>query len=150
MPEVDFTDVPDAEEGNFEPMPPGKYHVQVESAETKYDKNGKEYFNVKYKITEGEFAGRFVWDGVFFSEKSLGRLKLIASRLLGIKPLSKIMITTDMFTDKTCWLELIQEDYTDKTGKMKRKNSVPFGGYLSDKEENDTPETPKDQDDLPF
>ena len=149
MPEVDFTDVPDAEDGNFEPMPPGKYHAQVVDVESKNDRNGNEYFNVKYKIIDGEFAGRFVWDGVFFSEKSLGRLKLIASRLLGIKPLGKTMITTDMFTDKTCWLELIQEDYTDKSGNSKRKNSVPFGGYLSDKEENDTPGT-TDKDLLPF
>ena len=54
MPEVDFTDVPDAEDGNFEPMPAGKYHAQVESAETKYDKNGKEINlrdNVKDDIT---------------------------------------------------------------------------------------------------
>lgn len=149
MPEVDFTGVPDAEDGNFEPMPPGKYHAQVESVESKNDKNGNEYFNVKFKIIEGEFEGRFVWDGVFFSEKSLGRLKLIASRLLGIKPLDKIMITTEMFKDKTCWLELIQEDYTDKSGKTKRKNSVPFGGYLSDKDDDDQTAESSD-DDLPF
>ena len=150
MPEVDFTDVPDAEDGNFEPMPPGKYHVRVDSVESKNDKNGNEYFNVKYKITEGEFSGRFVWDGVFFSEKSLGRLKLIASRLLGIKPLGRTMITTDMFFGKTCWLELIQEDYTDKSGNSKRKNSVPFGGYLSDKEETDMSDSEDESDALPF
>jgi len=148
MPEIDFTGVPDAEEGSFEPMPPGKYYVRVESVETRYDKAGSEYFNVKFKIIEGEFEGRFVWDGVFFSQKSLKRLKLIASRLLGIKPLAKILITPEMFTDKTCWLELIQEDYMDKNNNPKRKNTVPFGGYLSDKEENDTPDNP--DDDLPF
>lgn len=150
MPEVDFTGVPDAEEGSFEPMPAGKYHARVESVQTRYDKAGSEYFNVKFKIIEGEFEGRFFWDGIFFTKNSLGRLKLVASRLLGIKPLGKILITADMFTDKTCWLELIQEDYMDKNNKPKRKNTVPFGGYLSDKDDDTDTQEAEGDDSLPF
>ena len=148
MPEVDMTGVPDAEEGNFDPIPSGDYRAQVDKVESKNDKNGNEYFNVKFKVIGGEFAGKVIWDNVFFTEKSLPRLKLIASRLLDIKPLGKINITEDMFTNQTCIITVIQEDYVDKEGNSKRKNAIPFSGYANDTEDGDTQEN--SDDDLPF
>ena len=49
---------------DFAPVPAGWYPVAVQSSTQKTSKNGDDYFEFTLIITEGEFAGRKLWDRV--------------------------------------------------------------------------------------
>ena len=59
------------------PVPPGKYLVDIVEVVEKQSDKGTEYWSLQFKIVDGEYEGRNIWDNVFWSEKSLPRLKLI-------------------------------------------------------------------------
>lgn len=69
---IDFTDV---EAGGFDPVPRGRYIVQVEEAEIR-DGNKAPYLNIQFNIIgPAEYEGRKLFDILSFSPKALFRLK---------------------------------------------------------------------------
>lgn len=56
---VDFTNVQ-----GFKPVPAGEYLVEVANVEVTESKSGDPMLKVQYKIAEGEYAGRTVFDNI--------------------------------------------------------------------------------------
>jgi len=57
--------------GDFEPLPPGTYSVQIHEAKEGATSFGSPYVEVKAEILEGESKGRLVWDKWYLTEKAL-------------------------------------------------------------------------------
>ena len=55
---------------SFEPLPPGKYQVEVETAENKSTQKGKDMYKLGLKVIEGEYANRKVWTNIVISPES--------------------------------------------------------------------------------
>lgn len=88
MSEDDFNTFADGEEDSlminlaeveamsFEAIPKGSYPVVVEECDFQISKSsGKPMWNVKFSITEGEYANRKLWTYMSFSEKALPMTK---------------------------------------------------------------------------
>jgi hypothetical protein len=142
MPQVDWDSTPDA--NDYSPLPDGTYRVTVEEVEEKQTSSGDLWWNLELRVIHGDCAGKKFWDGIFFTEKAMPRVKLVCSRL-GLKVHGVVDLTPDMLVGKVAYVNVIQEDYIDKEGNTRTKNSVPFGGYtkINDDEK-------EDDDDMPF
>ena len=126
MPKVDFSKIDDVQD--FSPLPAGKYPcklVEVEEARTQYD---DEMWKLRFQVASGQYAGRFIFDNLVFSEAAIKRAKLICSRM-GINVSGELNLTTDMLKGRACQVTVDVEDYEDKEGKTKKRNVVPFAGY---------------------
>jgi hypothetical protein len=58
-----------------EPVTEGRYTVTVEKAELTTAKSGNPTINVTFKIEDGPFAGRFLWDNFTLVQNSFWKLK---------------------------------------------------------------------------
>lgn len=79
MPVVDFTDV---EISVFDPVPGGRYLVNVTEAEIREgQESGVPYLALTLNVIDGDYEGRKLWDNMSFSPKALWKLKgfLLAS-----------------------------------------------------------------------
>lgn len=80
----DLTDV--KENQGFEVMPKGNYPAVVDELEFGDSSTGNPMFTAKFKITEGEFEGRVVYDywvlGGKGADFGLGKLKKFLSRIM--------------------------------------------------------------------
>ena len=71
-------------QGSFEPVPAGEYVLKALEAEEKQTaKRDGSYISVKFEITKGEYAGRFIWQNFNInnpSEKAqrIGRQQIVA------------------------------------------------------------------------
>lgn len=66
----------EVEAQSFEAIPKGKYPVVVEDVQFQISKSSnKPMFNVRFSITEGEFANRKLFTYMSFSEKALAVTK---------------------------------------------------------------------------
>lgn len=70
----------------FELLPKGNYPAIVDELEFGESSTGNPMFTVKFKVTEGEFAGQSVWDYWVVDGKGaefgLGKLKKFLSRIM--------------------------------------------------------------------
>ena len=126
MPKVDFSKIDDVQD--FSPLPAGKYPcklVEVEEARTQYD---DEMGKLRFQVASGQYAGRFIFDNLVFSDAAIKRAKLICGRL-GLNVSGELNLTTDMLKGRACQVTVDVEDYEDKEGKTKKRNVVPFAGY---------------------
>jgi hypothetical protein len=131
MPEIDFNTVDDVED--YSPLPEGEYPcclVDIDpERKTQY---GDEMWRLKFKIAEGDFEGRNIFDNMVFSEQAMKRVKLICSRL-GLNTSGKVNLTPDMLIGHTALVTVGVESYeaTDDNGssRTKKRNVVLFAGY---------------------
>jgi len=141
MPKVDFGHIDDLQD--FTPLPAGKYLcklIGIEEARTQYD---DEMWKLKFQVSDGQHAGRFIFDNLVFSEAALKRAKLICSRL-GLDVSGEMDLTPEMLKNRTCHLTVQTEEYEDDEGRRKMRNVVPFAGYDSAGKESDVAETVED------
>ncbi len=76
---VDFNEV---EEASFDVLPPALYPVIVEECEFVYSQSsGNPMWTLKMAITEGEYAGRFLWSHLVFAGKGLPFTKKTLMRI---------------------------------------------------------------------
>lgn len=127
MPEIDFSTVDEA--GDFSPLPEGKYLSLLESVDdtqrTQYD---DEMWRMKFKVVEGEYKNRYIFDNMVFSEKAMSRVKLICSRM-GLDVSGAVELTSDLLIGRTVIIEVTVEEYTDEQEVTKKRNTVLFAGY---------------------
>jgi len=116
-----FLDLTNAKENSFAPIPAGQYFLIADEAEVKQTKDGTgEYINIKFKVMDGEQAGRFVFQMFNIKNKNekaveigIGQLKsfmrcagltnmVLASPLdlIGLRCDALIKIKSDDFGDK--------------------------------------------------
>lgn len=63
------------EEGNsFDEIPEGTYKVVIDEAEARESKAGHVYLNLKLIVTEGQFEGRVVFDGLHINHPTVGAM----------------------------------------------------------------------------
>lgn len=150
MPRIDFSNIDDVH--GFSPLPEGSYFVRVDLVETTETRNGDEMWKLRLAVTSGESRGRFIFDNIVFSRAALKRAKLIFSRL-GVDVSQELDATPSMLRGRTCQVSVQTEEYEDADGVVKRRNLIPFAGYLESPskshEERDTP-TPESSDDDAF
>ena len=144
------------EEKEFELIPTGIYPCRVLDVKAKKSTSGGVYWAVQNEIQTGPYAGKFIWDNLFFSPKALNRFFLVYKRLTGCE----LDRTKDLDVEEGdlvgCKANVSvihkQEVYEGKTSTKAR---VPFDGY-SDYDESVASEskpkaaTKDESDDIPF
>lgn len=148
MPEVNWDDVEDNEGGgDFTPLADGEYTCMVAKVEDGTTKKGDVMWTLELRVCEGPNMGRKVFDRLFFSEKALPRVKLVYSRF-GLKTDGSAMLIPSDLEGRKAIVTVYADSYSDKDGKEKPTNTIPFDGYAeidpTDKQTND------DSEGLPF
>ena len=98
MPTIEFDKVDDVLD--FTPLPDGKYCctvADVEEAKTQY---GDEMWKLRFRVSEGQYKGRYIFDNMIFSTPGLKRVKLICSRL-GLDVSGKSDLTPDLIKGRS-------------------------------------------------
>ena len=127
MPQLNFGEIDDAED--FTPVPIDRYLCRLSEIVERSTKNGDELWSLKWEIITGKYQGRFIFDNLVFSETALKRVKLVCSRL-GLDVSGEINLTPDLLTGRQAYLNIEIEQYeSEKDGKTKSRNTVPFAGY---------------------
>lgn len=126
MPLIDFSVIPDPED--FSPVPEGQYRCVVDRVVENLSDTGKEKWDIRFRITEGEYEGRLIFDEIYFTDSALQRVKLIASRF-GVDVTREVNFEPHLIEDQPIILDVIIEEYEDRAGNKKKRNTVPFAGY---------------------
>lgn len=108
----------------------GTYKVKVDDIEERTTKNGHDMWRMKLKVIEGDDIGKVVFDNLIFSEKALKRVKLVAAKL-GINLQGEQDFLPSSILGKEAYVKVVQEDYEANDGSMKKRNTVPFNGFIS-------------------
>lgn len=113
----------------FEPIPSGTYEMKVTQVEEKLGDKGT-YWELTLEVQGGEHDGRTVKDRLFFTPKSLSRLKLVYSHLANIDlgDGEADLQTDDLIGCKG--MVAVGTEEREHKGKMYKNNVVPFAGYL--------------------
>lgn len=143
MVEVNWDDVPDG--NDYSPLPDGQYTCILEKVEERQGSKG-EYWSLEFRVLNGDYSGRKIYDSVFFTPKALPRFKLIASRL-GHKTEGTSQITPDMIKGSIVKLTVFTEKYMGKDNRERTKNTIPYDGYEQIEGKINTKD---DDSDLPF
>lgn len=135
MPRVDCPNIADT---GYSPIPEGRYKACIEKVDVKQTTKGDEMWSVEWRVIEGQYVGRKIWDNITFSEKGYSRVKLLLKRL-GFDITVPIDCEPDMIRGKQAWISVYIDPY-----KGKDTNKIPFDGFLS------IDEPDKVDDDLPY
>lgn len=69
---------------SFEPVPNGTYDVKVSQIkDVKTSAKGTPYFSVGFEITDGDYAGRWVWSNYMLAGKGTGITLDFLNKALG-------------------------------------------------------------------
>lgn len=115
---IDFTKISD-EETTYELLNEGKHLLKVTACEEKTSNNGNEFWSIVYEDKEGQK----VFDSLFFTEKTLNRVKKCFSNL-GLDVEGEFDYTPDDIIGLYMNAEIKIEDYVDKNGNKKQKNTI--------------------------
>lgn len=115
---IDFTKVSD-EETTFELLNEGKHLLKVTKCEPKTSNNGNEFWSITYEDKDGNR----VFDSLFFTEKTLNRVKKCFSNL-GLDISGEFDYAPDDILGLYMNAEIKIEDYADKNGNKKQKNTI--------------------------
>lgn len=126
MVQINFSAIEDS--CGFEPIPDGRYLCEVEDVSQTTNRNGDEMWKLRFRVTDGPYIGRAVFDNLVFSPMAHKRVKLVC-RNLGLDVSGEVDLTPEMLYSKRCILTVYIRDYTDKDGETRTINYVPFDGY---------------------
>ena len=115
---IDFTKVSD-EEQTFELLNEGKHLLKVVKCEEKTSNNGNEFWFITYEDKDKTK----VWDNLFFTEKTLNRVKKCFSNL-GLDVEGEFDYTPEDILGLFMNAEIKIEEYVDKNGNKKQKNTI--------------------------
>lgn len=129
-----------APDNDFSPIPAGEYVAETYKGELGKSSNGNPYYKIQWRITEGDYENRFLFQSLYFTEKAGPRTK---------RDLAKIGITEDAQLEKaipdfSCKLKVGLEPGQDGGLYNKVKHISPLG-------EIENPFAPKDdpEEELP-
>lgn len=123
MPNINFSDVPDAED--YPLLPDGTYPFRVNNVEVINGGTSQERWTLKLIITEGDAKGALLRDSLFWSQKALPRIKLFCSRV-GISTEGAVNLHPKDLLDREGYVIVTTEVWDEK-----EVNRVPFAGYLA-------------------
>lgn len=144
---INFKNVSD-EETTFELLNEGKHLLKVTKCEPKTSNNGNEFWSITYEDKDGQR----VFDSLFFTEKTLNRVKKTFSNL-GLDIDGEFDYAPEDIVGLFMNAEVKIEDYVDKNGNKKQKNTIDL--WQSEKYEATAKKAPKkvvenDISELPF
>jgi len=126
MPKINFDNIDEMDD--FSPVPEDSYICELIEIKEDTTANGDEMWKLKFKIVEGKYADRYLFDNLVFSAEAAKRVKFVCSRL-GLKTSGSIDLTSDMLLHRKTIINPIVEEYEDEHGKNKKRNKIPFAGY---------------------
>ncbi|MBC8409979.1 MAG: DUF669 domain-containing protein [Rhodobacteraceae bacterium] len=110
--------------GTFDPLPEGRYNVQVEEATLTTASTGTEMIKSTFIVTEGEFKGRKLWNNFTLTQKSLVYLynfmKAAGSTVIDQEDVDEAEVATSM---KGLIVSAFVESTTTNTGNPTNKIS---------------------------
>lgn len=119
---IDWNEV-NTEKKEFKPLPDGDYVCVVDNVEETETSAGEKAWNIKFKVAEGKYTGRYLFDKVNVENpKKMQKLKALYTVVFGAKLPSEIM-ETDLLDEK------ILVTTTIETYNGKDKNTIGFDGY---------------------
>lgn len=121
---------PDEEAQDYGPVPEGTYLCRVEKSEAATTRNGDDMWKLTMEVAEGRYKGRQIWDNVVFSEGAMPRAKLMC-RCLGLDTEGETDIFPEDLKNRTAYVTVTVEDYVNRDGQNRQRNSVTYGGYMS-------------------
>ncbi len=80
-------------------IPNGKYIGGIEDVEIKKSQKGVEYLNIKWKILEGQYANRVLFEAIFYNSETPAGKSYAFSRILEINKafgVEELAIDTDL------------------------------------------------------
>ena len=118
------------EAGHFKPVPRGKYLCQVVDVRQKTTKDGNEIWDVQYEIVAPEpYSGRRFFDGLAFTPKALGRVKLACAKM-GLDTTGTVELEPKHLQGRKVVVCVDITPYTDRTGKIVEKNTAMYSGFI--------------------
>jgi len=115
---IDFRTISD-EEVSYELLSEGLHLLKVVKVEEKTSNNGNEFWFITYQDKEGTK----VWDSLFFTEKTLNRVKKCFSNLgLDVSGEADYLADDIVGLYMNAYVQI--EDYVDKNGNKKQKNTI--------------------------
>lgn len=109
---VDFTNV----QGEFEPLPKGRYDAVVYEVELRESQAGKPYLNWQFKIVGGEYDNRRVFTTTSLQSQALWKLKQILGRIAPHLDLDgPVDIDPDELAGLPCRVVIDHEQYEGQT-----------------------------------
>lgn len=146
---IDFTKVSD-DEMTFELLNEGKHLLKVAKVEEKTSDKGNEFWAITYEDRDGTK----VWDNLFFTEKTLNRVKKCFSNL-GLDIAGSFDYAPDDIIGLYMNAEIKIEDYVDRNGNKKQRNVIDL--WQSEKMQTKSKKTVKkepepiaEEDEIPF
>lgn len=119
---IDWNEV-DTEKKGFKPLPNGDYVCVVDNVEEAETSAGERAWNIRFKVIEGKYAGRYLFDKINVENpKKMQKLKALYTIVFGAKLPSEIM-ETDLLDEK------ILVTTTIETYNGKDRNAIGFDGY---------------------
>jgi hypothetical protein len=126
---MNFPEIPDMNDNQYEPIPDGTYLCQLEAVKDGYTaKDGHEMWKLEWVLLPEKYAGRKLFDNLVFSEKAAQRVKFVCSRL-GLDVTQAIDLTPGMLIGKQAWVTTYINDYTNQEGQKRKSNKIPWDGY---------------------
>lgn len=153
MPRVNFADVEEAED--FSLLPDGVYLCAVQAIDdTVKTQAGDEMWDIRFRVEEGDYKGRAIFDRISFGKKALPRVKLLCSRL-GMDVEGEVNVQAGHLLGRKVFVNVETEEYVDRGGNEKTRNTVPFAGFMAVSEAEPErasggPPISAPDDDLPF
>lgn len=108
-----------AEEGSYEPLPPGDYEVIVIDAKLTESQGGNVGLNTQFEVTKGEFEGRYLYHTFWVTSKNIPYVKRDMG-MLGYAPNSAadLVNAKRYIMNRRIILHVGQEEYE---GRMRNK-----------------------------
>ena len=111
--------------GSFEPIPAGRYPVEVDDAEEMTSRKGDPMIKLIFKVLEGEYTGRIIYNYIVFNEGGMFSARK-AIEALGVEFVKgqAVSINPDQLVGKTLEVDGKIDPYEGR-----EINAVKFAGY---------------------
>ena len=126
MPRVDFARIQGRR--SFTPLPEGTYPCRLVDVDESTTRSGDPMWKLTWRVLDGEYRGRRIFDTISFSERALKRTQHVLF-VLGLDVGGKVDLVPEMILGRDCLVAVAIEDFVDATGGTRSHNKVPFTGY---------------------
>ena len=126
MPKIDFSDVGDV--ADFTPIPDGEYTCVLVDIEEDMTSKGFDMWKLRWRVEDGDYAGRLLFDNMVFSPKAMPRVKLVCD-CCGVDVDGEVNLEPSMLLDKRAGVATYQDEYPDDKGQQKVRNNIRYDGY---------------------
>jgi len=115
--------------GGFTPLPVGVYNLRIEKVDIKKSKSNNDMINLQLVVTDGQYAGRYVFDQLAFTESSLWKIKtmleVVGSKLVDSDNVEVKEIATELlYKPVAAYVEIVSDGKGGQTNQPKQYRAV--------------------------